>query len=93
MLKRSPAPRNAGRKITFVLPADHPAGRVSAVGTFNDWTPGAHMLRRRSNGTMSASVTVPLGSEIRFRFLGENGWWFDDEDADAITKDGSLIVA
>jgi len=49
------------------------------VGDFNDWDPSAHPLRLRSNQTRSASVTVPIGSTLRFRYLGEGGMWFDDE--------------
>ena len=36
-------------RVIFSLPLDQPAGEVSVVGSFNDWTPGAHRLlpRRR----------------------------------------------
>lgn len=50
-----------------------------------------HVLRRRSNGTASASVTVPAGTDVRFRYLGEQGRWFDDADADLVTADGGLV--
>lgn len=82
MIKLS-ATKATGPKITFVLPAAEPAGRVSVVGDFNDWTPGTHELRKRSNGTRSVSVAVPAGSSFTFRYLGENGHWFDDPDAEA----------
>ena len=49
------------------------------------------VLRRRSNGTASAAITVPPGTTVHFRYLGENGNWFDDPDADAITEQGSLV--
>jgi hypothetical protein len=91
MLKKSAAPKNAGRRLTFVLAADQPAGQISVVGTFNDWTPGAHVLRRRSNGTRSVSVTLPAGTTVTFRYLGEGNHWFDDEDADAVTSEGSTV--
>src|SRR3954468_11416483 len=91
MLKKSAAPKNAGRRLTFVLPADSPVGRVSVVGTCNDWTPGAHVLRRRSNGTRSVSVTLPAGSTVRFRYLGEDGHLFDDPDARAVTSEGGEV--
>ena len=91
MIKQSRDRATGGRRITFVLPADRPSGRVSVVGTFNDWTPGTHELRKRSNGTRSASVTVPAGASIRFRYLGEHGAWFDEPDADAVTHEGSLL--
>jgi hypothetical protein len=83
-------PSQSGVKIQFVLPDDVHEGPVSAVGTFNDWRPGAHRLVRRSNGTRSVSVTVPIGAEVRFRYLGHGGTWFDDSDAE-ITAEGSHL--
>lgn len=68
--------------LTFVLPQEQPAGRVSVVGDFNEWTPGRHPLVRRSNGTRSVKVTVAPDTTYRFRFLGENGHWFDDPHHD-----------
>lgn len=80
-------------RIQFVLPDGIHDGPVSAVGTFNDWVPGVHKLVRRSNGTRSVSVAVPAGQAVKFRYLGAGGVWFDDEDAHAITPEGSLINA
>lgn len=91
MIKRARDRASGGHRLTFVLPGDEPASRVSVVGTFNDWTPGVHELRRRSNGTRSVSVTVPAGQQVVFRYLAENGVWFDDPDADAVTDAGSRV--
>jgi hypothetical protein len=85
-------PHGTSTKIQFVLPDNIHAGAVSAVGTFNDWTPGAHKLVRRANGTRSVTVTVPKGESVQFRYLGEGGFWFDDEDAHAITPEGSRLT-
>ncbi|MBN9328006.1 MAG: isoamylase, partial [Cellulomonas sp.] len=76
MLKKSRCAKSATCTLTFALPVAQLVGSVSVVGTFNDWTPGVHVLRRRSNGTASASVTVPAGTDVRFRYLGEHGRWF-----------------
>ncbi len=84
-------PNGTSTKIVFVLPDDIHHGPVSAVGTFNDWTPGVHKLIKRSNGTRSVSVAVAKGEQIEFRYLGDGGVWFDDADADAITEAGSLV--
>lgn len=78
-------------KIHFVLPDDVHDGVVSVVGSFNDWRPGAHRMIKRSNGTRSISVSVPLGQEVRFRYLGVGGVWFDDPDAHEITAEGSHV--
>ena len=74
-------PNSKKRKVKLVLPDDVHDGPVSAVGTFNDWTPGKHKLVRRSNGTRSVTLIVPSGQELRFRYLGSGGRWFDDPDA------------
>lgn len=89
MIRRSRAAKSDQVKVTFAIPQDHPSGQVSVVGDFNDWTPGRNVLARRTNGTRSATVTLPAGSRVRFRYLGENGHWFDDDQAD---RDGDAGV-
>ena len=86
--------RTADRvKVTFALPLHLSSGRCSVVGDFNEWLPGSHELRKRANGTRSASVTVPKGTRLRFRYLGEDGTWFNDPDvADHDGSDSVLVV-
>ena len=69
MIRRSKVAKSDDFKVTFVLPQDEPVGPVSVVGDFNDWTPGTHILAKRTNGTRSVSVTVPKGATVRFRVL------------------------
>ena len=79
MIKTSKPGRDGTVRITIALPADVPDGPVSVVGSFNDWNPYTHPLRKRTNRTRSAAVTVKTGSTLHFRYLGEGGVWFDDE--------------
>ena len=75
--------RSADRiKVTFALPLETAAGRCSVVGDFNESVPGSHELRKRANGTRSASVTVPRGTRLRFRYLAEDGTWFNDPEVE-----------
>ena len=76
-------------RLTFRLLSD-PPGTVSVVGDFNDWEPGRHELLRRRNGTWSVSVILEPG-EYRFRYLATGGVWFDEEYADRIDAEGSLV--
>ena len=93
MIRRSRVAKSDAVKLTFALPQDEPVGPVSVVGDFNDWTPGKHVLAKRANGTRSISVTVAGGSTVRFRYLGANGHWFDDSDADRVDEHGSVVSA
>jgi hypothetical protein len=79
--------------VTFVLPAGDPPGAVSVVGSFNDWTPGAHTLERDDSGLRSVTVQLPYGRAVHFRYLAADGVWFDDPDADEITETGSVLHA
>jgi 1,4-alpha-glucan branching enzyme len=91
MVKTTKPGRDGMIRVTFTLPVSEPEGPVSVVGDFNEWDPFAHPLRKRANQIRSASVTVPQGSTIRFRYLGEGGVWFDDETVDA-RADGDSIM-
>ena len=82
MIKTTKLGRDGMVRVTFTLPVAEPTGAVSVVGDFNDWDPFAPPLRRRggwAKGIRSASVTVPPGSTLHFRYLAEGGQWFDDE--------------
>jgi 1,4-alpha-glucan branching enzyme len=79
MIKTSKPRRDGMVRVTFTLPVWEPAAAVSVVGDFNGWNPFAHPLRVRANRTRSASVTVPSGSTLRFRYLADGGRWFDDD--------------
>ncbi len=93
MIKTNKPGRDGKVRVTFALPTDTPTGAVSVVGNFNSWNPFAHPLRRRANGTRSASVTVPAGSMLRFRYLAEGGAWFDDDSiSDRDGHDAALAV-
>lgn len=83
MIRRRPVRGEERVKVTFVLPPNQPHGHCSVVGDFNEWDPLAHPLKRRSNRSFSTNVVLPTGRRYRFRYLGEDGTWFDDEDADA----------
>jgi 1,4-alpha-glucan branching enzyme len=92
MVKTSRPRRDGTVRVTFALPVEQPAAAVSVVGDFNEWNPFAHPLRVRANRTRSASVTVPSGSTLRFRYLAEGGRWFND-DTVSPGHGGDAIIA
>jgi hypothetical protein len=85
--------KNGHVTVTWVLPAEVHDGPVSVVGCFNDWTPGRHVLGKRSNGTRSASFTTKPGTEIRFRYLGHGGRWFSDPETTHEGPNGIVVAA
>lgn len=88
MIKTESRPK--GRvKVTFVLPGD--TAPASVVGDFNDWDPHEHPMKKRSNGTRSASVEVPQGTQMRFRYLLDGGEWRDEPDAEVLHDDGTAV--
>jgi 1,4-alpha-glucan branching enzyme len=91
LIRRTRVAKSSDVKLTFTLPPGDPPGEVSVVGDFNAWTPGQHRLVKRANGSRSVTVTVPTGSTVRFRYLGENGHWFDEPQADTVDLDGSVL--
>jgi hypothetical protein len=91
VIRRSKVAKTDDVKITFSLPAGEPGGTVSVVGDFNDWAPGVTVLAKRTNGQRSVAGTLPPNSKYRFRYLGENGHWFDDDEAER-DGDAGLII-
>lgn len=82
MIRRAQTRDTDSIRITFVLPPDHPHAGSSVVGDFNAWDPAANPFRRRSNQTFSTTITLRRGEAHRFRYLSENGEWFDEPEAD-----------
>jgi 1,4-alpha-glucan branching enzyme len=83
MLKRSMSNDEPVAKVTFALPLCDAGLPTSVVGDFNGWDPMAHPLKKRSNGTRSVTVEVPVGGAYHFKYLAEDGSWFCDPGADS----------
>lgn len=87
MLRCTNARSGDAVKVTFTLPVSEVDQPVSVLGDFNGWDPFAHPLKKRSNGTRSATVEVAAGQALRFKYLAADGRWFCDPDADSVTHD------
>jgi len=88
MIKREIIKKTNEVKLTFIQPLNPAQKRISVVGDFNNWDPKVMPLVKRSNGTASATVTLPVGQQVRFRYYSENGDWFNDDAADAYEASG-----
>ena len=88
MIKTQTLKKTGETKVTFILHADDGRLPASVVGDFNGWDPMAHPFRKWSNGTFSVTMTVPPSAHYEFRYLGDNGCWFDeDPDGNRVTRD------
>jgi 1,4-alpha-glucan branching enzyme len=88
VIKRQPVKGSDQIKVSFVVPGDQVAGKVSVVGDFNDWNPSVHPLRKRANGTHSVSVSLPAGGRYQFRYVTGDGTWHDDDSASEFEPNG-----
>lgn len=80
MITKKPVDRGERVKVTFTLPAEG-TERVAVAGDFNEWDKGGLKLRKRGD-TRSASVTLDPGQRYCFRYVDDNGRWFNDDHAD-----------
>ena len=80
-------------KVTFAISLEEAPLATSVVGDFNDWDPLATPLKKRTNGTRSASVVLSAGEVVRFKYLTEGGRWFTDADADVGEDGDNHLVA
>lgn len=75
--------KGAQVKVTFVLPEGHSHQNPCVVGAFNHWDPTANPFKKRANKTFSTSVMLKPNQAYPFRYLDENGHWFNEAQADA----------
>ncbi|MDP8953363.1 MAG: isoamylase early set domain-containing protein [Actinomycetota bacterium] len=76
------ASRASGKvKASFVLPLTEAPEAVSVLGDFNQWSPSADPLKKRANGTRSATVELQPGQSYSFKYLSEGGTWFTEPEA------------
>lgn len=85
MIKKHSMNHGSQVKVTFSLPADHPA--VGVAGDFNQWDPTAMRLRKRGD-VRSASVTLDSGARYAFRYVDSEGNWFDEDHVEAYEDNG-----
>lgn len=68
-------------QVTFVLDQPPTTSPVYVTGDFNDWSRDT-AFKRAKDGTLRATVTLPPGEKVSFRYVTEDGTWFDELTAD-----------
>lgn len=83
MITRNQAKAAGAVLVTFTVAEDAVNGRtVCVVGDFNGWNPLRTPLDKQG-ARYTATVLLDPGRRYRFRYLCEDGQWFNDEAADA----------
>lgn len=73
--------------VTFEAPADVQAGSVAVVGDFNNWDPNTTQMKRKKDGSWSATLRLAPGA-YRFRYVADGNRYFNDPQADGIEPSG-----
>jgi 1,4-alpha-glucan branching enzyme len=87
-------------KVTFRVPKTvaKDASSISIVGEFNDWQPGATLMKSLKSGEFTATVDLVAGNEYQFRYLIDDQTWENDGKADKYVRtcfgdsDNSVVI-
>lgn len=85
-MKKDPISNSNKYSVTFEMPADIQANTLAVLGDFNDWDASAFM-KRRKDGTWAKTIRLAPGT-YRFRYLADDGAWYNDSDADGYEPSG-----
>ncbi len=97
-MKKSYTKTGRSCRVTFELPAQVEANTVALCGEFNEWDVAKHPMRRRKDGSFSATISLKPGNEYRFRYLLDGERWENDWEADKYllnefgTEDSVVVV-
>ena len=69
-------------KVTFELPANVNAEKVSLCGEFNEWDPEKNPLKKSKDGNFSITISLKPGRSYRYRYLVDGERWENDWSAD-----------
>ena len=82
MVKKSYSKTGRSCRVTFALPAEVKARKVSLCGEFNDWNKKSHPMKRRKDGSFSLTMSLTSGQQYRFRYVLDGQRWVDEQGAD-----------
>jgi 1,4-alpha-glucan branching enzyme len=73
-------------KVTFTVPSAVNAKQAYLVGDFNAWDKNAIPMKRKRDGSFSATVNLAAGQEYRFRYWLDGERWENDWHADKYVR-------
>lgn len=96
MLKKNYSKSGSICRVTFELPFQAKAKKITLCGDFNQWKPNANPMTKRKDGRWSTTISLEAGKDYRFRYLIDNEQWENDWAPDgylpnSFGSDDSLI--
>ena len=82
MLKKSYSKTGRYCRVTFELPREIQAERVSLCGEFNEWDPAKNPMARRKDGRFTTTISLKAGTAYRFKYMLDGVSWENDWSAD-----------
>ncbi len=73
-------------RVTFTVDPRVGARTAAVCGEWNDWSAGAGVMRRDTEGGFSLTVSRDTGRAYRFRYLLDGRRWDNDWAADAYVR-------
>ena len=70
--------------VTFTVPRSlcENVKNINLVGDFNSWSSTENPLTKNRDGSFSATIDLPIETEIQFRYLFDGTRWENDIKAD-----------
>lgn len=83
-------------QVTFQLPKEIKAKKVSLAGEFNNWNPKKTPLKK-VKGVWKTTLELEQGREYQFRYYVDGSEWHNDDAADKyvpnnVNGDNSVVV-
>ena len=75
-------------RVTFTVDPRAGARTAAVCGEWNDWSAGAGVMHRDTEGGFSLTVSLDTGRAYRFRYLLDGQRWDNDWAADAYVRNG-----
>jgi 1,4-alpha-glucan branching enzyme len=82
MLKKEYPKSKSVCKVAFTLPEVIKAENAHLVGDFNNWDAEKTTMKKVKGGPFSVTLELEKGREYQFRYLVNEGEWFNDTQAD-----------
>lgn len=96
-MRKDPVANSTKISVTFEMSADIQAETLSVLGDFNEWDATAGLMKRRKDGTWAKTIRMAPGA-YRFRYLANDGAWYNDPAADGyepsgLGEDNCILIA